>query len=307
MKTLNNCLWIGQKTTTNPVLPFFLKESGRVHLLANWGIRTLLIFKILLISSMTIAQTVNDARLRKEIRQQQWEVDLMYSSVGLNFHKPTLGKSFEYPGGWKGVDLQIGPLVVGYSQGMAQVWHEDWKGTSTGYEYGLSDALGSRSYYFGYVVPAPFATFGEFRSYNKVFRGHPIGQVTAGGIRMGPRKGLSETAHTAWQFALTPGYRVRFPYGSIDLGLENRFNVVRNGYLEHAKTYTLSPKVTFRLEGLFDSFNPIFERVDATLVSVESMTSETHTSSRRNTDGSRTITTTTTNHYNVSTKPNPVP
>lgn len=261
---------------------------------------TALFILCLLTAGMASAQRNDAARAR----QQQWEVDLSYSNVGINFQKTRLGDNFEYPGRWTGLDVQLGPLVFGYSQGMAQTYHVRNELLSTVPE--LSAAEASHSYYFGFMLPIRYLTFGEFKTYRRVFRGHPIWEVRAGGMRMGPSEGALGAAHSAWQFTLSPGYRIRFPYASVDIGLDNRFNVVRDGYLKEAKTYVFSPRVTLRLDGLMDAFSPFFVNVDATQVSASPTGSSSTSSTRNNADGSRTVTTTTTNYYQVSTKPTSV-
>jgi hypothetical protein len=234
-------------------------------------------------------------KAKKELRDEQWMTDMSNSGVALEWMKPNLGGPFTTER-WSGANALFGPVIFGYSQG---------KVNARAFAFGTSimpeaaQTLDGHRFYAGTHFPLKFATFGSFTSYNRVFRGYPTIQHTVGGYHI--RKNAF-TVDKCATFSITPGYTVRFPYGSLVLGYEAQLNFWNDGdYSREVRRLSLMPTFAFRFDGLYDAFRPIFKSVDATQFSYGSR-SESRSWNQYNPDGRVSRITETATTYTVNSQ-----
>lgn len=237
---------------------------------------------------------------QKQLRKQQWQIDLIHSGIGIDFNQLNYGENVYKEKDWRGFQILMGPIVGGYSQGKVSVDYIENEFIS---EIPIrSSILNANRFYIGTYFPLNFLTIGQYKNYNRVFRGTPILLTTFSRTKF---YDVNRQSSEFFSFNVTPGYRVRLPYGSIDFGFETKINFLKTGkYVLHpVKLFSYNPTITLRFDGMLQKFNPKTIIVDAYQYNVNSINSRENTYTQYNYDGSKTKITETTTTYQYTVTP----
>lgn len=216
------------------------------------------------------------AQSDKDFRKNQYKLDLNHSGMGITFYRPALGPIAKTPNPW--VDVNILADIFEMRFGIGKV---DARGSvPSGFSFteSVNDHYFGSNVYFGVNVPLNFLSFGAQNSALKVFRGHP---VAAGGL------GWFEMINSStWRdkkdaeviyFGLAPGYRIRFPFGSIEGTLNMRLGIKAGEEDNRFKGFGVYPAITVRLDAMKWLYNTHLVNVPATQTSISNI----HTTEQR--------------------------
>jgi hypothetical protein len=234
----------------------------------------------------SLRKPVVTPEMRQEFKKNQHRLDLNHGGIGISLFKPNLSTIATYDKPWIGVDILSDILQFKFGLGTNQL-----NGTIpygfTGTEYVNTREFG---YQFSVGVNAPikFLTFGAQKSPAKTFRGHPVLAAEIGAFNM-TNEGAYNLKNTSqiWYLGINPGYRIRIPYGSIELNLNSRIGMSIGQNSDYYKGIGFYPSITFRIDALKWKYLPQLVSVNASSVSLSNIqTTETYNGTRYNSDGS---------------------
>ena len=210
------------------------------------------------------------AQSDSDFRRNQYQLDKNHSGMGVTFYRPALGPITRTPNPW--VDVNILADIFEIRIGVGKV---DARGSvPSGFSYteSVNDHYFGSNVYFGANVPLNFLNFGAQNSALKVFRGHP---VVSGGF------GWYQLINTAtWRdkkdaeiiyLGMAPGYRIRFPFGSIEGTLNMRLGMRTGAEENRFKGFGVYPAVTVRLDALKWLYDTHLVNVPATQMSISNV------------------------------------
>lgn len=233
--------------------------------------------------------------MRQAYNKNQHRLDLNQGGIGLSFYKPGLGKIVDIDQPWIGINMlsDVFEMKLGFGrthiQGTIPVGSSYSEQVNTR-EYGTHFAIGFNS-------PLKFLTFGAQKSPNQVLRGHPIvsGEIGAFWFH-NQEKYYGEAQTSLYYLGVNPGYRIRVPFGSIDINVNARLGMPLGKNSDYYKGIGIYPSLTFRFDALKWKYNPDMVSVQGTYTSVSNIQSrKEYAGTRYNSDGSS-IT-----YYNVYT------
>ncbi|XOV69202.1 MAG: hypothetical protein ACFHU9_08450 [Fluviicola sp.] len=248
---------------------------------------TTLLFSLLTIALVHGQETVepSPAQLEK-YRQNQFEIDRNNGGIGLYLARPNFGSGVRVNRPWVGVNILADFLEIKFATGKVEkVRKIDFvqgeqltPGFNQKTDYGYMLTVGGN-------IPIKALTFGKYERYNSVFRGHPILGISTG--MYGIKDSIDFTSvrdyENMWIFGITPGYRIRLPYVSIDFNIEMTAGMRFGDLDEYYRAAGIYPSITLRADALKQLLNPRMVSVNyqqATVTNVESETYKSTTYSR---------------------------
>lgn len=222
-------------------------------------------FILMLLPQVAISQQgLTEEQLKawkEENKEAQRDLDVNHGGVGFSLSKPYLAEGMTTAKPWFGVDILSDIIHVKFAMGQCFV---------PGKEY-----IGDRNFFgtqmsAGLIYPLKFLSFGNQYTYDKVFRGHPIigGDLGMYNFRLKDAPG-GDPLFRLFYLGVNPGYRIRFPYGSIDFNL-NLYGGFRFGTsYDNFNAFGWNPTVTLRLDALKWRYDPDLVTVDGTFSSIQ--------------------------------------
>lgn len=236
-----------------------------------------------LFSSFVFGQ--DSLELKRKYRENQFEIDKNYGGMGPLLFTPNFGSGVSLPSPWYGVSMLSDVFEIRFALGEVDLVQPRVSKTSD-YVY----PIGSYGKDFGYMLsvganfPLKFLTVGAYQSPIRVFRGHPTFGAHFSYYNF--KEGTNEPGKTSiYALSINPGYRVRFPFGSVEFNLDTRlgFTLVDDfagtGY-NFYKAAGISPTFTLRFDAFKGILNPSMVSVaaqQATVSNVQSTTTRTGT------------------------------
>lgn len=253
------------------------------------------------ISLISLGQEIDSREEHKEYRINQHKLDMNQGGVGVSFYKPSLGSIVTSQKPWTEISLLSD--IVEFRLGVGQV---DVNGTIP---YGYTGTLNVSSRQFGYHFytginyPLPFLTLGAQHSPSKVFRGHITLAGGFGYFNMTDSTMYSQkrTAQIGY-LGICPGYRIRFPYGSIEANLHMNLGLSTGSQKDYFGGSGIYPSITLRIDALKWKYDPSIVTVQGAAAAVSNVKSETKYTGSGTESGTRVdyYTTTTTGDVHVS-------
>lgn len=241
---------------------------------------------IYLLAGITIGQEVTPA-MKRDYRKNQIELDKNHGGIGIMLYRPGLGKLVTSDESWVGVNIlsDIVEFKLGFGKthvngtipyGFSFTENVDTK------EYGAQIAVGAN-------LPLPILTFGAQKSENRVFRGHPVVAIEAGNFRFHNfDRYTGDAQNNIWYLGINPGYRLRLPFGSVELNLNTRLGMSMGDQPDYYRGSGIYPSITFRIDAMKWHYSPDMVSVAASQTTVSNVQSKTYrTGTRYNADGSR--------------------
>lgn len=265
--------------------------------------KALLIFTLTsFLFGLTHAQEITP-EMKKEYRENQFELDQNHGGIGIMLYRPGLGSLVSYDQSWVGINILSDIVEFKLGFGRTHV------AGSIDYDLGFTEFINTREYgaqiAVGANIPLPVLAFGAQKSENRVFRGHPVLAIEAGNFRFHNFSNYTGDAQNSiWYIGLNPGYRVRVPFGSIELNLNTRLGISTGDEPDYYKGAGVYPSITFRIDAMKWKYSPDMVSVAASQTTLSNIESDTYrTGTRYNRDGSRVeyYTTYTTADVNVQT------
>jgi hypothetical protein len=271
--------------------------------------KSLLLFLLVQFTAIHLfAQNDTPTDEQKEAyRKNQFKIDKNHGGIGVSFFRPRFGEGVQVNQPWVGVNVLADFFEVKFGTGKVQkikyldplelegftTPQESNYGTDHGYMLSL-----------GASVPLTFLAFGSQKDYKTVFRGHPILGIGSGlyGLKDSTKFAQREYDNI-WFFYLTPGYRIRLPYLSVDVNFEMWGGMRFGNTSDFYKPFGFYPSITLRADALKGLLNPRMVSVNYTQTTVTNYQSNTTKSTSYSRDGrykTTRYTTTTTGTVNVT-------
>jgi len=246
--------------------------------------KALLIFIIISLLFGTANGQEVTPEMKRHYRENQIELDKNHGGIGIMLYRPGLGDLVNYDQSWVGINVLSDVLELKLGFGMVNV------NGSIPFGFSSTQTIDTREFGAQFAVganfPLPILTFGAQKSENRVFRGHPVLAIEFGAFRFHNFNSyVGDAQNSVWYFGVNPGYRVRVPFGSIEVNLNTRLGI-RTGeeYYNGAGIY---PSITFRIDAMKWRFSPDMVSVPASQTTVSNIESKTYrTGTRYRGDGS---------------------
>ncbi len=193
-----------------------------------------------------------DKEAKKKYRAFQHQLDRQHCGMGIELSSPVLGSSFTTGERWFGFNILADIAEIRFGFGRTQFSEPEF-GAFGGPI--ITTDMHTKYMSFGVNLPLKFATLGAQGSFIKQFRGHPFIAFSGGAMRFKPELGNSYSGRQIIFMGAAPGYRLRIPLGSIDVG----FNVnlgIRDGLGDGFFSLTTGTFVAIRLDALKSKLDP---------------------------------------------------
>ncbi len=218
--------------------------------------------------------------MKRDYRENQIELDKNHGGIGIMLYRPGLGDLVSHDQPWVGVNILSDVLELKLGFGKANV-----NGTIP-LGFSFTENIDTREFGAQFAVganfPLPILTFGAQKSENRVFRGHPVLALEFGTFRFHNINNYSGDAQNSiLYFGLNPGYRVRVPFGSIELNLNTRLGLSMGDEPDYYKGAGFYPSITFRIDAMKWHFSPDMVSVPATQTTVSNVKSKTYRTGTR--------------------------
>lgn len=224
---------------------------------------------------------------REAFRNNQRKLDWNHGGIGISIYKPNLGKITHVDAPWIDVNMISDIFELRFGLGTCRV--------DGNIPYGFDGTVHVKNKQFGYHfyagvnIPLDILTTGAQHSPYSVLRGHPTVGTGIGAFNMtNQAKYQQQRTAQIWYWGINPGYRIRFPFGSIEANLNIRLGFSTGDESDYFKGFAAYPSVTFRIDALKWKYNPNMVYVPAsqtTLSNIQSTT--THTGSGYKANGTR--------------------
>lgn len=218
---------------------------------------------------------VDSTAIRKEMRlnyrKNQFKLDKNHSGIGFMAFRPQLGTNVYAQKPWLGVNMLTDVFEMKLAFGELSNFGIETDAPSLlplSKEYGYLFSMGAN-------IPLNFMNFGSQKSYNRIFRGHPILGVSLGAFGMRDSTNYQGDRDRILFLNASPGYRLRFPYLSVDFTFDMNAGIYTGNRDELYKGISFYPTVTLRFDGLKQLFNPNLVSVNATQATMSNVTSTT--------------------------------
>jgi len=222
-----------------------------------------------------------------EYKQNQFKLDKNYAGLGIQLYKPNFGKGTDVAKSWLGVNLVSDFLELKFGMGKVdrlmllddetEVIPENPISTDFAYQFAI-----------GVDAPLSVLDFGSQRAYNKVLRGHPTFGANFGVYGV---KDSTSYYSKKWDnilfFGLSPGYRIRFPYISVEINYNLTAGFTIGNIGDYYRGVSHYPSITLRADGMKQLLNPRLIVLSATQTSVTDYQSTTIKTGTRTEGGTR--------------------
>lgn len=223
---------------------------------------------------------------RKKKRKIEHKLDRSHGGIGASIYTPTFGKHVTINKPWMEANALFDIVELKLGFGTSHVLRDNFR---------LEEDYGTHLY-AGINYPITWLAIGRQKSAFNIFRGHP---VIAGGFgyygfkdKFGNQKKATDKQ---WYFGINPGYRLRFPFVSIEANFNMKVGLTKGADMEgYSKRFTFYPSGTLRFDALKWFFNPQMVQASGTQTSVSNFKSSSYRS------GNYIYTTTT---YDVTVSP----
>jgi hypothetical protein len=210
-----------------------------------------------------------DKETRKKIRAIENNIDKQHGGIGVTLYSPMLGKNFE-TGMWTEANLltDILEFKLGFGKTVATGYGKKY--VKKNGDVRVQDSLYGMNLYVGANIPLKFADFGRQVSWFKVLRGHPTISAGAGMMAFTNKKSYTRfgTAYL-WYAGVAPGYRFRFPLGSLDVNFNMQFSLKSGDDKDYFGWFQFYPSATLRLDALKMYYDPETVKVHGSVTSTE--------------------------------------
>lgn len=210
-----------------------------------------------------------DKEARKKRRNLENKIDKQHGGIGIAVYSPILGKNFE-TGLWTEANLLTDVLEFKLGFGRTVATGFGKKYTKAHGETAINDSLYGMNLYVGGNIPLKFADFGTQQSWIKVLRGHPIISAGAGMMSFTSKSRYTKfgTAYL-WYAGVSPGYRFRFPLGSLDVNFNMQLSLKSGDNKDYFGWFQYYPSFTLRLDALKLYYDPQSVTIHGTQTSTE--------------------------------------
>jgi hypothetical protein len=247
-------------------------------------IRFLILGVFLIFLSIVFGQ--NSQSNKQDYKENQFKLDQNYGAMGPIFFKPNLGPGAEIPNSWYGVSMLSDIFEIRFALGEANRVQPIVSKNSD-----LTYPIGNYGKDYGYMLtvganfPIKFLAFGAYQSPTRIFRGHPTLGCHFGyfNFKEGTKDPGSASLYT---FSVNPGYRIRFPFVSLEFNLDARMGFsmvddISGTGLEFYKGSGISPTFTLRFDAFKGLLNPSMVSVAAQQATVTNVQSDTRRTGTR--------------------------
>lgn len=187
----------------------------------------------------------------------QYQHDVRISGVGLTASRPNIGELHTLPSPWVTADVQFLFINARFGQGSY-----DWNPEAAGRTFMTADDPWTRVNVshaaIGINAPLPFLAFGNYESFDRVFRINTFVRANWGVQRFFVASQGEAIRYGNFEFA--PGVRLRVPYASLDLALSFNWLGLDARDPDHMNLRGIDqrwvfPTMTLRFDGLFDGMS----------------------------------------------------
>ncbi len=242
----------------------------------------------------------------EDYKYNQHQIDKNHSGIGFQFFKPNFGKGTATESNWFGVNVLADyfefKMAFGKTYRVQQLDYFDPSyqmqtpapGQYESMDYGYQIAIGANA-------PINVLTFGSYQSVSKVLRGHPVFGANLGlyGIKQ-----QYVYYHKNWEniyfLGLSPGYRIRLPYASIEFKMDFNFGITVGDVGDYYRGISYYPSITLRADALKQLFAPEMISVPYQQGTISNYNSSSYSIESRTPDGGKVVTTYTTTTADVS-------
>lgn len=213
---------------------------------------------------------------RKQRRKFENDLDKQHGGIGVSAYVPNFGKNIK-SGVWMEASLLTDLLELRLGYGKINVIGYGKKRTAEYQNLPLNDSMYGVNMYIGGSLPLKFLDFGYQKSWINVFRGHPIIDFGVGYRGFSSYKDYRKLATNHLIYAgVAPGYRIRFPLGSLDLKFNMEFTYGSGISKDYFGWFTFFPSLTLRLDALKMYYNPKSVTIHGTQTSVKNYKSTSY-------------------------------
>lgn len=216
-----------------------------------------------------LGATLLDKESRKRRRNAEHKIDKQHGGIGIAMYSPILGKNFQ-TGLWTEANLLTDVLEFKLGFGRTVATGFGKKYVKKNGETRINDSLYGMNLYVGGNIPLKFGDFGTQASWFKVLRGHPIISAGAGMMAFTQKSDYRRFASTyLWYAGVSPGYRFRFPLGSLDVNFNMQFSLKSGAVKDYFGWFQFYPSATLRLDALKQYYDPKTVTVHGSITSTE--------------------------------------
>lgn len=209
--------------------------------------------------------------IKTTYRKNQYKLDKNHSGIGYMAFQPKLGTNMYAQKPWVGVNMLTDIFEMKLAFGELSNFGIEMEAPSLlpiSKDYGYLFSMGAN-------IPLNFMNFGAQKSYNKIFRGHPILGVSLGAFGMRDSTKFDGRREKILFLNASPGYRLRFPYMSVDFTFDINAGIYNGIRDDLFKGFSFYPTITLRFDGLKQLFSPSLVSVDATQTTLSNFSSTT--------------------------------
>lgn len=245
----------------------------------NWKLSIVSLAALLLLGFQVVAQEEEKPTEEQleSYRLNQYEIDRNHSGIGFSAYRPGFGSGVQVNRPWFGVNILSDFLEIKFGAGQVEnIRRIDLEPSEP------FNVPGDQKIDFGYMlsiggnIPIKALEFGSYKSYNEVFRGHPIVGISLGLYGIKDSINYAQRGYdNIWFLGLTPGYRIRLPYVSIDFNIEMTAGVRLGDTDEYYKSVGLYPSITLRADALKQLLNPQMVSASYSQTTVSNIQSKT--------------------------------
>jgi len=211
-------------------------------------------------------------------KKNQFKIDRNNGGIGLFITRPSFGSGVRVNQPWFGVNILADFLEIKFATGkIEKIRKIDFVegeqltpgfNQETDYGYMLT---------FGGNIPIKALAFGRYQNHKNVFRGHPILGISTGvyGIKDSLEFTKVRDYENMWIFGITPGYRIRLPYMSIDFNVEMVAGMRFGDLYKYYRSAGIYPSITLRADALKQLLNPRMVSADYQQATISNIQSET--------------------------------
>src|SRR6218665_3949268 len=211
-------------------------------------------------------------------KEAQKNLDRTHGGIGITLYKPALGDITTYEKSWVDVNLLANFLEMRFGFGYCLTngipKSDGFGDIKIDYDHVYSNAVGYNAYVGG-NISLPFLTFGRQLSSTNVFRGTPTASFGLGYMSFAERNYGMDSKAKLLYLNISPGYRVRVPFGSIEGNLNFRLGMTAGQNDYYYNGCGIYPSITLRVDGLMWKYNPAMVSVPMSMATVTNASSTT--------------------------------
>lgn len=219
-----------------------------------------------------------DKSWKKQQRNGEHKIDKQSGGIGMSVYDPMLGSNIE-SGLWTEANLLTDLLEFRLGFGQFTVNGYAKKQEAKYNSARLNEEVFGYNFYVGANLPIKYLAFGRQASAFRVFRGHPVVTVGAGLMNFTNKNNYRKPSTAQlWYIGASPGYRVRFPAGSLEFNFNMSLGLRTGAEKDFYKTFNFYPSATLRLDALKLFYDPKSVTIHGTQTNTENYKSTSYRS-----------------------------